>query len=190
MFSFIKGVLAEIEPNKVTIDVGGVGYLIFIPISAYSVLPQIGNSITLYISLIVREDSQTLYGFLNKEERSLFETLITISGIGPKTALAILGHIDINSFSSAIQNNNFSMLCKVPGIGKKTAERLIVELKDKNIFKNFSFKGKGNDRVADAIHALITLGYNPLQAQKAVKEALQEEPEDTASLIKGALRKI
>jgi holliday junction DNA helicase RuvA len=190
MFSFIKGTLVEIETNKAIIEAAGVGYLIFIPVSAYTSLPPVGSLVTLHTSFIVREDAQILYGFLNKEERTLFETLISISGIGPKTALSILGHLDMEAFGRAIQNNNFSIICKVPGVGKKTAERLIVELKDKNIFKNFSFKGKGGDRIADAIQALITLGYNPIQAQKAVKESVTENLEDTASLIKSALRKI
>lgn len=193
MLDFVKGTLVDAEANKIVLETGGIGYAIFIPVSSYTQLPPLGSSLVLYTSLIIREDSHTLFGFLTKEEKKLFETLISISGIGPKTAITILGHLDPAAFYEAIQNNNCNLICKVPGVGKKTAERLVVELKDKNTFKNFAFKENinGGDRVADAIQALITLGYHPIQAQKAIKMVLGEaDVADTASLIKRALSKI
>lgn len=145
---------------------------------------------------MVREDSHTLYGFLQKEERDLFETLLTISGIGPKTASSIIGHMEISTFQKAISNSDIRLLSKMPGIGKKTAERLVIEMRDK-------FKGKskasistlssgGNDLASDAVNALINLGYHALAAEQAVQEAtkLNKDETDLGRLITAALRQI
>jgi Holliday junction DNA helicase RuvA len=142
----------------------------------------------------VREDAQTLYGFIGKQERDLFELLLTISGIGPKTALGIVGHMEMGPFQRAVTTGDTRLLSKLPGIGKKTAERLVLEMRDKFTGK----KGKiapvdlGHSLLSDAVNALMNLGYNPLDSQEAVQEALKEQSEekDLGRLISLALQKI
>ena len=196
MYEYIKGTLTEATLTKAPIETHGLGYSLLIPFNNYSKLPTLGTMVTLYTSFVVREDSQRLYGFLSRHERDLFESLIEVSGIGPKTGLALVGHMEIQDLQAAITQGNVQVICKIPGIGKKTAERLIIEMRDKI--------KKGMDRsltahplqegetgvVADAISALINFGYNSAQAQKAIKTAMsktQGEPE-LAKLITSALR--
>lgn len=199
MYDYIKGSLVSISPSKITIEANGIGYLLNIPLSSYNKLPKINSLLTCYVSLIVREDSHTLYGFLFQEERNLFEILITVSGIGPKTALGIIGHLDIDNFKSAILSSDVRLLSKVPGIGTKTAEKLIIEMRDKikNVSKDFSISGSIHLRnekstIADALNALLNLGYNHLQAQKAINKALEElkDEKDAGKLISLALKKM
>ena len=196
MYEFIKGTLVEISPIKIIIETNNIGYKILIPISSYSNLPHLNSEIMCYTSLVIKEDSHTIYGFLSKKERDLFEILITISGIGPKTALALIGHLDISLFSNAIKNANTRLISKVPGIGKKTAERLIIEIRDKiKIFeKDLSEDtySQEDTLISDAIGALINLGYNHLQAQKVIKKTLEEnkDEKDVGKLIGIALKKI
>jgi Holliday junction DNA helicase RuvA len=155
------------------------------------------QKVTLFLTQVVREDAHTLYGFLERGARDLFETLITVSGIGPKTALTLIGHVDLATFHHAIISNDTRLLSKIPGIGKKTAERLVIEMRDK--LKSLSKKGPAqsttipgiDSMVADAISALLNLGYNPATAQKAVQSAKAErEDVDLSSLIGLALKKI
>lgn len=199
MYDYISGILKTISPSKVTVDINGIGYKIHIPLSAYNKLPQINEKVTFFTSFIVREDSQTLYGFLSVDERNLFETVTTVSGIGPKTGLTLIGHIDINHFHSAISSSNIKLISKVPGIGKKTAERLIIEMRDK--IKSFDKSSlpntdttslKESSQVSDALSALLNLGYNHLQAQKAVNKAVVENGGelDTGKLISIALKNL
>ncbi len=189
MYTYLKGILNQATPLLAILDVQGVGYAVSIPFSTYAKLPPIGNPLLLHVSFVVREDAHRLYGFLAEEERDLFELCIAISGIGPKTALALIGHIEPTDLQAAIGQGNTAFLCKIPGVGKKTAERLIVELKDKTA--KLSKKGAPMAKGAtDAISALINLGYNGAQAQKAVQAALKDgskEPE-LAALITSALR--
>lgn len=189
MFEYIKGKLTESSPMKAIVDISGLGYRILIPLSNYAKLPQLGQEVLLYLSPIIREDAHTLYGFLTRHERDLFEKFTNISGIGPKTALALIGHMDISQLQFAISQSNISALCKIPGIGKKTAERLIIEMRDK--IKGQDIPHEGPQGTAfDAISALINLGYQPAHAQKAIKSALgsvKDEP-DLPSLITLALR--
>lgn len=197
MFESIQGILKEKEPLKAILETGGIGYRISIPLNTYSRLPALNTSVLLYLSQVIREDAHTLYGFISKEERDLFETLITVSGIGPKTAVAIIGHMDMAAFHHAIVSSDIRILSKIPGIGKKTAERLVIEMRDK--FKNLQKKEKGpsiavssmGPLIADAINALMNLGYNPLDAQKAVQKAKEESAENTdlGTLITIALKK-
>ena len=193
MFESIKGQLIDKTPIKAVVETGGIGYRLAIPFSTYTRLPSSGL-VHLLLSHVVREDSQTLYAFLEKEERDLFETLITLSGIGPKTALAIIGHLDIVAFQRAITAADVKLLSKIPGIGKKTAERLVIEMRDK-------FKGGKDKAIAlsaadgllgDAMNALLNLGYNPVEAQRAVQEVLTEKKEETdlGKVITAALQKI
>jgi len=195
MYDFIQGTLKEKGPLKAVVDVGGVGYRLSIPLNTYTRLPACDTKVLLFISHVVREDLQALYGFIAREERDLFEALTTISGIGPKTGLAIVGHMDIGAFHRAISAADTRLLSKIPGIGKKTAERLVIEMRDKVKKKSgiasATFSG-GDSLMSDAVHALLNLGYNPMEAQKAVQSALQEnkKEEDLGRLITAALQKI
>lgn len=192
MYESIKGPLIDKIPSRAVVEAGGVGYRLTIPLSTYTHLPALNKQVQLFLSQVVREDSNTLYAFLTKEERDLFEVLITLSGIGPKTALAIIGHMEMGAFQRAIGLADVRLLSKIPGVGKKTAERLVIEMRDK-------FKGRKNTVmplssgiVGDAMNALLYLGYNPLEAQKAVQEVLQEKKEETdlGKIITAALQKI
>lgn len=198
MYEYVKGTLIETTPSKAVVEVHGLGFSLLIPFNNFSKFPALGASVTLYTSYVVREDSQRLYGFLTRSQRDLFESLIEVSGIGPKTGLSLVGHMEINELQAAISQGNVQLICKIPGIGKKTAERLIVEMRDK--VKKGLDKSLGHPLeqegelgvVADAISALINLGYNTAQAQKAIKSALEKtkgEPE-LAKLITSALRSI
>lgn len=195
MYESMKGTLVDKTPLKAVLEVGDIGYRLSIPLSTYAKLPALGKTAQVFLSQVVREDSNTLYAFLSKEERDLFEVLITISGIGPKTGLAIIGHMEMAAFQRAIGANDVRLLSKIPGIGKKTAERLVIEMRDK-------FKGGKTSKplllsgtegiVSDAMNALLHLGYNPLEAQKAVEAALEEKKEesDLGKIISAALQKI
>lgn len=199
MFEYIKGILVSITPSQAVVDVQGVGYLIHIPLNAFSSAPPIGSEALFYISPVIREDSHRNFGFLTQEERNLFEKISAVSGIGPKTALALIGHIDSLALESAITTANAALLAKIPGIGKKTAERLIVELRDK-VLKGLkkmptplpSKKSLSSQDTLqnDALSALMNLGYNSLQAQQAIQKALthfSEEPPELSALIRTAL---
>jgi holliday junction DNA helicase RuvA len=197
MFEFIRGKMVQSIPSKAVVDVGGVGYGLSISLKTFQKLPNIGTEVFFYTVPVIREDEHTLYGFLSLDEKKLFEQLISISGIGPKTAIGILGHVDIGDFQMAIVQANTALLSKIPGIGKKTSERLVIELKDK--FINISSTGAilpagtaGNGVIGDAISALTNLGYNPLDAQKAVKKVLASHSKEPtlSELITGALRSI
>ncbi|MCP5506656.1 MAG: Holliday junction branch migration protein RuvA [Chlamydiales bacterium] len=200
MFEYLKGTLVSLHPHKAVVDVGGIGYLLHTPLSTFSSMPPIGKEITFYISSVIREDSHKNFGFLTLEERDLFEKISTVSGIGPKTALALIGHLDAQALESAITTANSTLLSKIPGIGKKTAERLIVELRDK-VLKGLkksplpSTPQKGiseeDQTVNDALSALMNLGYNSLQAQQAIKKVLAESEKtpDLSTLIRAALAK-
>ena len=193
MYESIKGILKEKEPLKAILETGGIAYRLVIPLSTYTHLPSIETPVHLFLSQVVREDAHTLYAFLHKNERDLFEVLINISGIGPKTALAIVGHMEIGALYRALGTSDIRLLSKIPGIGKKTAERLVIEMRDK-------LKGKGSpflpsaegSLINDAINALLNLGYNPLDAQKAVQTVVAEKTEesDLGKIITAALQRI
>lgn len=179
MLEYIKGILVEASPLKTVVDVGGIGYKLYLPLNNYTKLPALGSLVVIYISVVIREDSHKHYGFLSHAERDLFEVLIEVSGIGPKTALALLGYLEAADLQLAISQSNLALICKVPGIGKKTAERLIVEMRDRfqksadaEKFSQHASKGARNS-MSDALSALVNLGYHPLQAQKAVKSAAE-----------------
>lgn len=191
MFDYIRGKLVESSPIKAVVEANGIGYLLSISVNTYSSLPPLNESVLLFTSFVVREESHTLYGFLTREERTLFETFGTISGIGPKTALSLVGHMEAAHLHDAIIKSDVASLCRIPGIGKKTAERVVVEMKDR--IKKLALPlpaSSGSSLSADAISALIHLGYNPLEAQKAVKKILsqhEKEPE-LSQVISAALR--
>ena len=175
MISQITGILISKTPTEAIIDCSGVGFHINISINTSDTLPNIGNKTGLYTLLIHREDTMQLYGFADKMERELFVQLISIPGIGPKSALSILSSITVPDLKFAISKGNFLLLQKLPGIGKKTAERIIIELKDKikkiNIDSTFISELQ-TDIINDATEVLITLGYNRVVAEKSVRKAI------------------
>lgn len=193
MFEFIRGKLVQALPSKAVIDVNGVGYRLIISLKTFQKMPQMGHEAFFYVSPVVREDGHFLFGFLTLEDRDIFELLISVNGVGPKTAIGILGHVDIADFQMAIVQANTALLSKIPGIGKKTAERLVIELKDRfNKGAAVNLPQAASNVASDAISALINLGYHPLDAQKAIKKVLsvhQKEP-TLSELITGALRSI
>ncbi|OGN63477.1 MAG: Holliday junction DNA helicase RuvA [Chlamydiae bacterium RIFCSPHIGHO2_12_FULL_49_9] len=196
MYESIKGILKEKQLLKAVVEAGGIGYRLSIPLSTYTKLPSHEAPVLLYLSHVVREDAHTLYAFLDKEERDLFETLITLSGIGPKTAATIIGHIEMSAFQRAVAASDTRLLSKIPGIGKKTAERLVIEMRDKfkhpKQAKSSPLSTSGDGLIGDAISALLNLGYNPMSAQKAVQAALEEKKDETdlGRLISAALKKV
>ncbi len=196
MIALVRGALAYKSIDHVIIDVGGVGYRLFIPLSTFYSIPETGE-ISLFTHTHVREDTLMLYGFLTLEEKDLFVTLIGISGIGPKLAVNILSHIPAGDLKRAIATGDLKRLSGLPGIGKKTAERLVLELKDKigpvcglpDESGQISATGASSgDLVNDVISALVNLGYKENQARK-VLETLELAPGlTTEEALKGALK--
>jgi len=198
MIAYIKGILAQANQTSATVEAQGLGYKVFIPAGSFGKLPQEGKEVFFYTSFIVREQSQTLYGFLSAGERELFEGLISVSGVGPKLALALIGHLPLHELQRAINTADSRTLSKVPGVGKRTAERLIVELRDKlpalfprDLADNLPEKGPAG-LAKDALSALINLGYTQAMAKKAIQDSLEELPEETQlpDLITAALKNI
>lgn len=170
MIGRITGTLAEKSPPLVLVDVGGVGYEVDVPMSTFYNLPGLGERVTLLTHFVVREDAQLLYGFLTQEERATFRELVKISGVGPRTALSILSGLSVADLSQAVSRQEAGRLVKVPGIGKKTAERLLLELKGKlgpDLAQPAA--GAARDAQADIVQALVALGYNEREAQAALK---------------------
>ena len=174
MISHVAGTVAEAEPGRIVLDVHGVGYEILVPPSPANVPPP-GTELKLFTYLNVREDSHTLFGFASADERKLFRLISTVKGIGPKIALSILGHLTASSFATAVSNANTKILSSIPGLGKKTAERLIVELKDRIVAVASWSSGDrppGPDTVQnDAVAALLALGYKQADALQRVQAA-------------------
>ncbi len=170
MIGRLVGTLAEKAPPQVLIDVNGVGYEVDVPMSSFFNLPGLGERVTLLTHFVVREDAQLLYGFLTHEERATFRQLIRISGIGPRTALSILSGLSVSELSQAVTQQQAGRLVKVPGIGKKTAERLLLELKGK-LGPDMAAPGAAvaSDAQADIVQALMALGYNEKEAAAALK---------------------
>lgn len=179
MIGHLKGILLEKQPPQLLLEVNGVGYEVDAPLSTFSHLPQVGQEIQLCTHLVVREDAHHLYGFYSREERSLFRILLKVNGIGPRLALTILSSIDRNEFVHSILHHDTSSLVKISGIGKKTAERLVIEIRDKltefssslSIPSSPANKEVGNTRrhiIQDAVSALIALGYKPQEASRAI----------------------
>ena len=180
MITFLDGTLVEALPTQIVVAVHGVGYQVQIPLSSFDKLPAPGNSVKILTHLQVREDAHVLYGFMTAAERDLFRLLINhVSGIGPKTALDVLSGTSITAFKAAVVSSDVASLARTKGIGKKTAERIIVELKDKVGVAaaweaaSAAHAPSGQDLdVNDAVLALISLGYKQADAHKAVKQAL------------------
>ena len=171
MIGRISGILLDKTPPLVLIDCNGVGYECEVPMSTFYLLPQVGEKVTLLTHFVVREDAQLLFGFGTTQERLMFRQLLKVNGIGAKSALAILSGLSIDELIQAVSLQEASHLTRVPGIGKKTAERLLLELKDKfSLDSSLGIKGSGVTSISqDVLNALIALGYNERESLNAVK---------------------
>ena len=192
MIGRLKGVLVAKQPPWIVVDVGGVGYELEAPMSTFFDLPELGHKVNLCTHYAAKEDTVVLYGFLRESERSLFRSLQKVSGVGAKTSLAVLSGVSVDEFARLIQGADIASLTRIPGVGKKTAERMIVELRDRvdGLGVGASVGGGGavpQDPVAEASVALQTLGYKPAEVTRLVREA--SAPGDSAEdIIRKALK--
>lgn len=202
MIYFIKGELAIVQENRIVVENGGIGYQILVPLSVASNLPPAGSEVKIYTYTYVREDAFQLYGFLTNDELEMFQLLITVNGIGPKGALGILSAMDVDSLRFAILSDDAKTISKAPGIGGKTASKLILELKDKVNFEEAvesvldsshaagGAAGDKGDAGNDAIQALVALGYTATEAVKAVKRVEFTEEMTVEDILKAALKNL
>jgi len=199
VISFLHGKLVSALPTQVIVAVNGVGYEVLIPLSSYDKLPQPGQEVKLLTHLAVREDAHTLYGFMSAAERDLFRLLInTVSGIGPKIALNILSGISVTSFRGAVANGDVKILSQISGVGRKTAERIVVELRDKigaaGAWEAISAQralSPDDQKINDAVLALMALGFKQIEAHDAVRQAQSAlgPPATVEDLVRACLRK-
>lgn len=197
MIGKIRGIILEKQPPQLLVDVQGVGYEIDSPMSTFYQLPETGKEVRLFTHLIVREDAHHLYGFYTADERTLFRTLLKVNGVGPRLALTILSSIAPSEFVSIVLNNDTASLVRIPGIGKKTAERLVIEIRDK--LANWDHASKPSDSLKethprhpilqDAISALIALGYKQQEANRAITK-MDDGAAGSEELIRRALREM
>jgi len=192
MIGSIRGRIASKTPPQLMVEVSGVGYEIEAPMSTFFLLPSVGEEVFLLTHLVVREDAHILYGFGTHDERRLFRSLIKVSGVGPKIALALLSGINVEAFAMCVQNQDIAALTKVPGIGRKTAERLVVEMKDRlgspsETAVNAVAGPPGANPEAEAFGALVALGYKPAEATRLLKAA-GPGTHSTEELIRRALQ--
>ncbi|NIR51077.1 Holliday junction branch migration protein RuvA [candidate division KSB1 bacterium] len=188
MISQLKGVLSEKTPTRIVLDVNGVGYEVLVPITTFEKLEQVGKSAKLLTYLHVREDALQLFGFFTEREKWLFSNLISVSGVGPKLALAILSGSSSEELTGLIVNGDVDALTRLPGVGRKTAQRLVTELKDKfgemgleaeitAVTPQLTEKAAVNNKLEEASLALVALGYNRANAQKLIVSILNKEPD-------------
>ncbi|MCO6540233.1 MAG: Holliday junction branch migration protein RuvA [Gilliamella sp.] len=199
MIGRLRGTIIEKQPPKVLIEVGGIGYDVFMPMTCFYELPENGREVIVLTHFSVREDAQILYGFNQEQERELFRELIKVNGVGPKLALAILSGMSAAQFISAVEQGEIKTLVKLPGVGNKTAQRLIVEMKDR--LKHFceqssnvslvsdvdSVQKLANQIESEAVSALIALGYKPQEASRIINKVIKPEM-DSETLIREALK--
>ncbi len=194
MISRLTGILAAKRAPQILVDCHGVGYEADVSMTTFYQLPEVGEKVSIWTHLLVKEDSHSLVGFHDEDERRLFRQLIRINGVGPKMALTILSGIDERQFGLCVANNDVAMLTRLPGVGKKTAERLIIEMRDKidTVVVETSAPAAApglRSIVSEAIEALQALGYKPADAEKMIKQAQQGDAADSASqLIRRALQ--
>jgi Holliday junction DNA helicase RuvA len=198
MIAQLRGTLADKRPNQVLVDVGGVGYLVHIPVSTFYALGDLHSNVTLLIHTQVREDAISLYGFLSSREKHLFELLISASGVGPVLALKILSGMSVDDLVPAVRSGDLVRLTRIPGVGKKTAERMVVELRDKLTAMETREAARqpvaavGAD--ADVISALLNLGYEERAAEQAVERAAEDGtaalPGSFETLLRAALQEL
>ncbi|MBU2870859.1 Holliday junction branch migration protein RuvA [Colwellia sp. E2M01] len=208
MIGRLRGTLVEKLSPEILIECSGVGYEVTMPMTSIYALPELNQQATIYTHFVVREDAQLLYGFANKTERRLFRLLIKVNGVGPKLALAILSNMSADQFVSCVRHDDISAIVKIPGVGKKTAERLLIEMRDRlkdwqseqihlvssdgvmpeqmsaELHQESTFI---NDNKGDAINALVSLGYKQVQADKAVKAVYQRDM-SSEDIIRDALK--
>jgi Holliday junction DNA helicase RuvA len=188
VIAFLTGRLAGMTAGSALLDVGGVGYRLLMPTSSLAALPALGDSVTIHTYLHVREDELTLYGFESEDERALFETLIGVSGVGPKVALSVLSALRPDALRSAVAHDDIAVLSSIPGIGKKTAQRLALELKDKLDLPDLSDAGGGQRAAAsaEARDALLSMGFTAAEAAAALRGA--DEGATAEQMLKTALK--
>ncbi len=198
MYAYIKGELAEINTDHIVIEAGGIGYQVFISLQTFDYLPSVGENLKIYTYLYLREDAMILYGFLTKDDLELFKLLISVSGIGPKGGLAILSTLEADDLRFAILSGDAKAISKAPGVGGKTAQRVILELKDKLSLED-AFEAKtehvqkntaaaGGSVKNDAVMALTALGYSSTESLKAVSAVEITEDMDVEEVLKAALK--
>jgi Holliday junction DNA helicase RuvA len=195
MIGFVRGRLISRHPPQLLIDVQGLGYELDAPMTTFYDLPEVGSEVALYTHLVVREDAHTLYGFARLAERSLFRELIKISGVGPRLALAILSGMNAAAFIQCVQAGDTAALTRVPGVGKKTAERLVIELRDRlsdrrqdvALTAEPGAEGRSADAVEEAVSALVALGYKPQEASRMVR-AVAAQSQSSEEIIRQALQ--
>jgi len=198
MIAFLRGTLGDKQPNRLIVDVGGVGYDVAVPLSTFYTLGEVGTAVALHVHTHVREDILALYGFASAIELQIFERLIGISGIGPKLALAVLSGIEVADLVRAVQQGDVVRLTAIPGVGKKTAERIGLELKGKlpaqlaaEVAAAQAAAGDAGGLRGDLLSALLNLGYHRPAAEKAVDAALARvEPKTFEAVLKQALREL
>lgn len=198
MIGYLNGKLIEKSPTCLTIDVGGVGYEVHVPLSTFDKIGDVGSQVKVLTYLWVREDIQRLYGFASTEERDMFELLISVSGVGPKVALTILSGSSPDEVKSAVCSGDIAVLTNIPGVGKKTAERVALELKEKvgiipSLVTREERLAKSKDQLManDALLALVSLGYKPTAAKEAIRKVLSSGSKDDLTveeLIREVLR--
>ena len=193
MIGSLIGLIKEKTPSSILLEVNGISYGIAVPLSTSFQLPNVGESAYLLTHLVVREDQHSLYGFATDEERKLFRALIKISGVGAKLAITILSGTNVNGFIQSVVNEDIDALVHLPGIGKKTAERLIVEMKDKvseiSSDENSLSQNNENSAVAEAMNALVNLGYKTKDA-KTILDKIESEGLTVEELIRQALKSL
>lgn len=192
MIGSVRGSILSKAPPQLTVEVGGIGYELEAPMSTFFLLPQVGQEVRLLTHLVVREDAHILYAFATEEERRLFRSLIKVSGVGPKIALALLSGINVQAFAQCVQNQDIAALTRIPGIGRKTAERLVVEMRDRLGPQSDSvaaahFAAAPASPEAEAFGALVALGYKPAEATRLLKAA-GTGTHSTEELIRRALQ--
>ncbi len=198
MIHFVRGILEETGNDYVVLDNHGIGFLIYTPSSVLDELPNRGETVRMYTYMYVREDQMTLYGFLNRDDLQIFKMLISVSGIGPKGALGILSTISPNQFRFAVISGDAKAISKAPGIGPKTAQKLIIELKDKlkieDVFEEESVSSTGaaldQNAQKEAMMALVSLGYSETEAFSALKKIHATPDMDSEALLKLALKQM
>ena len=200
MYSYIKGELAEVNTDHIVVETGGIGYMVYVPAQSLEYLPSIGDDIKIYTYLYIREDAMILYGFLTKDDLEVFKLLITVSGIGPKGGLSILSTLSSDDLRFAILSGDSKAISKAPGIGSKTAQRVIIDLKDKMSLEEAFEKKLENTENAlkipeghnavknDAVLALNALGYSSTESLKAVSKVEITEGMDVEDVLKQALK--
>jgi Holliday junction DNA helicase RuvA len=200
MIGRLSGKLLHKQAPDLVLDVNGVGYEVQAPMSTFYQLPDCGAAVSLYTHMVVREDAQLLYGFIDDRDRQLFRTLIKVNGVGPKLALTILSGIEVGQFVACVQHGDFATLVKLPGVGRKTADRLLIEMRDR--LKDWAPQGlvteagvagevavpAANQLLQDAESALVALGYKPVEASRAISASYNDTIQSSEELIRQALK--